>query len=236
MNEPVIESASSPIQAQLADVPLSKGRITAPEEHGQADHEEGMGAEVRSNGKVAVEGRRAHLILHPGEVRRLPADQRQGILADGIPPRGEGPLVWQISATASSLPLSRRTRTMVEAPEPGVRDVAGVGMLELRGRRRRRRRRGITSRVRARASGAAHGGNRSVWPPQSGARESVLGGVRASAGADIGLRSAKEKRQQVVVVPQSQSGKLVRRTRSHLGGTFSPASTRPGATLEAPGP
>lgn len=45
-----------------------------------------MSAEVGGDGEVAVEGGRSELVLHPGEIRRLCADQRQRALADGVSP------------------------------------------------------------------------------------------------------------------------------------------------------
>lgn len=62
--------------------------MAAPEQERQEDHEEGVGAEVGREGKVRVEGRRADLLLHPGQVRGLIADQRQEFLSGPVAPEG----------------------------------------------------------------------------------------------------------------------------------------------------
>lgn len=60
--------------------------VAAPVEDGQEDHVEGVGAQIGGDGEVGVEGGRAQLLLHEGEVGRLPAhDGEQGI-ADLVAP------------------------------------------------------------------------------------------------------------------------------------------------------
>lgn len=78
----------------MDDLPLAKGSISAPEADGQSDHEEGVRSKVRGDSKVTIEGRSSHLLLHPGEVGRLPADQGEGLLAQSVPPFWQGALVW----------------------------------------------------------------------------------------------------------------------------------------------
>jgi hypothetical protein len=93
MASTVTQRLQSQSRSSRLNVPFPKGRIATPEEDGQANHKEGVRAQVRSNSKVAVEGRRAQLILHPSQVRRLPSDQRQRLLAHLIPPLGQRSLV-----------------------------------------------------------------------------------------------------------------------------------------------
>lgn len=112
MNQSASQKAVSALRVRIGlaqngpiHLPLSKGRISAPEEHRQENHEEGMGAEVGRDGEVAVQGWGAQLVLHPGQVGRLPADQGQRSLALVIPPPGQRPLVCsRISNTSQSPP------------------------------------------------------------------------------------------------------------------------------------
>ena len=68
--------------------------VAAPVEDGQEDHVEGVRAQVGRDGEVGVEGGRAQLLLHQGEVGRLPAhDGEQGI-ADLVAPRGQASRIW----------------------------------------------------------------------------------------------------------------------------------------------
>lgn len=120
------------------NVPFSERRITTPEQDRQANHEERMRAEIRGDGEVAVERGRAQLLLHPGEVRRLPSDQRQGLLAQVIPPLGQRPLVYARLGLATVQPScapevsGRESNTVVMTPEPCVGDLSVFGSCVLR--------------------------------------------------------------------------------------------------------
>lgn len=88
----------------LSSLPLAEIAEAAPEHDGQANHEEGVRAEVGRNGKVTVESRRAHLALEGGQVGRLPPDEGQERLSQVISPFRERAPVWvaDVSAIDSS--------------------------------------------------------------------------------------------------------------------------------------
>lgn len=62
--------------------------VTAPEQYGQDDHEEGMGTQVRSEREVEIESRASHARLHCREIRGLPAHHRNDPLTGHITPLG----------------------------------------------------------------------------------------------------------------------------------------------------
>lgn len=62
--------------------------MTAPEEEGQEDHEERVGAEVGRKGKVRIHRRSPDFFLHPGKVWRFISDQRKEFLSRPVAPGG----------------------------------------------------------------------------------------------------------------------------------------------------
>jgi hypothetical protein len=71
------------------DIRSANAGVSAPELDGEEDHEEGVGAEVGSVGKVRVEGGGAHLVLHQGEPWCFPAHNGYEAVAQGIAPFGQ---------------------------------------------------------------------------------------------------------------------------------------------------
>lgn len=75
-------------QLQKENVPTTHTGRTTPEEEGQKDHEEGMGAEVGRECEIRVEGWRADFLLHPSQIWRLISDQWDELLSRPVPPEG----------------------------------------------------------------------------------------------------------------------------------------------------
>ncbi len=80
----------------MGSEPFSKRCKPTPEHDGKPDHKKGMSAEVGSDGKVAIERRRAQLGLEPGQVRRLPANEGEGSLSQIVSPFRKSALICQI--------------------------------------------------------------------------------------------------------------------------------------------
>lgn len=86
-----------------ASVPFPKPREATPEHDRQRSHEECMCAQVRCDGKVAIEGRSAQLVLEVGKIRRLPPHERQKSLSQRVPPLWECSSVYSQRQFSSSL-------------------------------------------------------------------------------------------------------------------------------------
>lgn len=83
------------LDSSSPNVPLGKGWIATPEQHGQEDHEEGVRAQIGRDGEVAVERRGAQLALERSEIRRLPANERKRLLSQVISPFWQRPFIYR---------------------------------------------------------------------------------------------------------------------------------------------
>lgn len=64
-----------------------------------------MSAQVGSNGKVSIKGRVAERLLEDGEVRCLPSDEGEELLAEGVPPCRETSTVYHIDDVSLKPPI-----------------------------------------------------------------------------------------------------------------------------------
>lgn len=90
-------------------IPATDAGRTAPEQERQEDHEKGVGAEIGREGKVGIERRGAHFLLHPSQVRSLISDQWDELLARPIPPEGQSVRVYANAGLADIAQMARRT-------------------------------------------------------------------------------------------------------------------------------
>lgn len=145
--------------------------ISTPVQDGQEDHVKSVGAQVSCHGEVGVEGGRAQLLLHEGEVGRLPAHDGDEEVAHGVAP-------WRQSSSVCTRTLAGVGMWVVV--EGGFWAHSGPGaccprrasaplllLLQALGQRQRR----------------AHGGN--SWRLLDGGRGVFAGG--AGMGMGIGL-------------------------------------------------
>lgn len=143
-----------------------------------------MGAQVGCDGEVTIQSRRPQLLLHPGQIRRLPSNQRDSLLPKIISPSWKSALVYMQVVSSSGAPRTRIHSfpfpkdaaarslvhvyhsvilTVIDTPQPRIRGIVDLGD------RRRRRWRGIASR-------AAHGRDSQVMSGRWGLGLSSIGG------------------------------------------------------------
>lgn len=170
-----------------------------------------MGAQVSGDGEVAVERRRAQRVLEPGEVWRLPSDQGQGPLSQGVAPFWQRAFVWReahgvsnsgrSSAAAGARARGRqvRRRTVVQTPQSGIDDGRRLGPLvvvhdggNFHPRRGRGRRCGLG------AHGDAVGVRRSHWAVRMRVR---CGSAEVGGGRDVFNARALERRPTASIPP-----------------------------------
>ncbi len=171
-----------------ANAPSAKAYEAEPEEHGQADHEEGVGAEVGRDGEVAVERRRARLALEVGEVGRLPSYQRQQPLSQVVPPLGQRSLVWRCARKQAGKGLAQpSTEQVASQSTTTITTIAGSGDARLQ----KREGRGQLARNRHQQAGGAastalatySAGDSSARHRQPRLRRSLAGPQRCRAAA-----------------------------------------------------
>lgn len=80
------------------NIPATHTGRTTPEEEGQEDHEEGMCTKIGCECEIRVESRRAHFLLHPGQIWRLISDQWDELLSRPIPPEGQSVRIYVANA------------------------------------------------------------------------------------------------------------------------------------------
>lgn len=155
-----------------------------------------MGAQVGCDGEVTIQSRRPQLLLHPGQIWRLPSNQRDSLLPKIISPSWKSALVYMQVVSSSGAPRTRIQSshpargihsfpfpkdavarplvhvyhsvilTVIDTPQPRIRGIVDLGD------RRRRRWRGIASR-------AAHGRDSQVMSGRWGLGLSLIGGALA---------------------------------------------------------